>query len=65
MYVILTNVAGSTLQDYRKSQNCFEQLFSLVKVMYIVIVAKNGLGYIFGEFLKNSFGHPGFYVHTH
>jgi hypothetical protein len=34
-------------------------LFSMVKVMFVLILRKNGLGYILGDFFTNTSGHPG------
>jgi hypothetical protein len=34
-------------------------LFSTIKVTYALILTKKGLGYILGDFLTNSSGHPG------
>jgi hypothetical protein len=34
--------------------------FSTVKVMYVIILAKNGLGHILGDSLTNASGHPDF-----
>jgi hypothetical protein len=33
-------------------------LFSTVKAMNVLILTKNGLGYILGDFFTNSSGHP-------
>jgi hypothetical protein len=32
--------------------------FWKIKVTYILILTKNGVGYILGDFLTNSSGHP-------
>jgi hypothetical protein len=45
---------GSLFENYKSSPKCW-QLFNSVKFMHSFI--KRGLGYILGEFFKNSSGH--------
>jgi hypothetical protein len=33
-------------------------IFSMRQARYVLILAKNGLGYIFGDFFTNSSGRP-------
>jgi hypothetical protein len=45
------------LQNYRNSSHSWATFF-LGKI-YVLILTKNGLGYILGDFFTNSSGHPG------
>jgi hypothetical protein len=36
-----------------------DNFFSPLKVMYYLVLTKNGLGYILGDLLTNQSGHPG------
>jgi hypothetical protein len=46
----------SCFENYR-SNPYFRFIFSVEK-MYVLLLTKNGLGYILGDFFTNSFGHP-------
>jgi hypothetical protein len=48
---------GQFFENYKSSPNCWSPFFhSKCDNMYI-----NGLGYILGDFFKNTSGHPGMY----
>jgi hypothetical protein len=41
-----------------KSRSTLGLLFSTIKVVYVLILAKNNFGYILSDFCLNSSGHP-------
>jgi hypothetical protein len=52
-------IFGTFYEKYRRSPKVWD-LPSTVRVLCKLILAKKGFGNIFGDFLTNSSGHPGF-----
>jgi hypothetical protein len=47
---------GQFFENYIISPHCWTTFF--LRKRYVIIVTKNGLGHILGEFFRNSSGHP-------